>query len=352
MGTSFIGDVIKDIQDSGCSLFFFTSSALSIYNGEKNRANSWENAIKEQKFQDELLLQKEKYEDMKEAEEKAFKIWLRNKQRDYSRIESSKRLENELTKPELQMFFTDWPLQIAIETVHEKRLKNDAKKGAALNIVVGKYNIGSPKDAISKSYITLVDEIKTILRGVGIEEMNILKFKDKVNVVGGAALANIYAMMSDFPTLVLLPKYIISDNIISISIAIWNQDSLFPMQREIFHIECNYARINNDTSYLQNKLDELKHVYATISVVVNDTHLLVESFAKPKFPQFALKHSIPDRYPYLINFAKNEYQSILMASETVSEESQNESVIDELFTNSEKKLVNNIIKDSIHQIEK
>ena len=70
MGTSFIGDVIKDIQDSGCSLFFFTSSALSIYNGEKNRANSWENAIKEQKFQDELLLQKEKYEDMKEAEQR------------------------------------------------------------------------------------------------------------------------------------------------------------------------------------------------------------------------------------------------------------------------------------------
>lgn len=349
---SFLGDTIKGIQDSGCSLFFITSSAMSIYNGVKNRDNSWENAQNEQEFQNTLLEQKEKYEDLREAEEKAFKIWLRNKQRDFVRIESSTRLENDLAKAELQMFFSDWPLQIAIETINEKRKTFDAnKETAALNIVVGKYNVGPAKDAISKCYTTVVNDIKALLKEVGIREMNVLRFKENTNVVGGAALANIYAMMNGFPTLVILPRFVISDNLISLSIGVWNQESLFPMQKEVYQIECNYTRVNSDKSYFLNKLEEIKYAFATISVVINDSYLLLESFEKPKFPKFALEHSIQDKYPKLLSFAKNEYQSILLASKASSTESNN-SVIDELFTVSEKSIVNNLVKETLNQLGK
>ena len=347
---SFLGDAIKGIQDSGCSLFFITSSAMSIYNAVKSRENSWENAQNEQDFQNTLLEQKEKYEDFKEDKEKKFKVWLRNKQRDFVRIESSKRLENDLAKADLQMFFSDWPLQIAIETINEKRKTFDPnKETTALNIVVGKYNIGPANDAISKCYTTIVNDIKTLLKEVGIREMNVLRFKENTNVVGGAALANIYAMMSGFPTLVLLPRFIISDNLISLSIGVWNQESLFPLQKEVYQIECNYTRINSDKSYLLNKLEEIKYAFATISIVINDSYLLVESFEKPKFPKFALEHTIQEKYPNLLSFAKNEYQSIILASETSSNESNN-SVIDELFTVSEKSIVNDLVKETIKLI--
>ncbi len=348
-GTSLLGDVIKGIQDSGCSLFFLTSSALSIYNGEKNRANSWENALKDQEFQDELQEQKERYEDFKEAKEKAFRIWLRNKQRDYSRIETSTRLENELAKSELQMFFADWPLQIAIETLNEKRLKlNIKKETVALYIVIGKYNVGKAKDAISKSYSSIVDEVKLLTKETGIPETNILRFKEDVNVIGGPALANIYAMMSSFPTLVLLPKFVVSDNLIVLSIGVWNQDSLFPMQKEVYNIECNYTKANNDKAYLQSKLEELKYAYATISIVINDTYSLIESFATPNFPKFAIKHSISDKYPHLIDFAKKEYNSLLNSLGTLT----NDSIVNELYTSSDKNVIVDIVIKTIKQLQK
>ncbi len=59
------------------------------------------------KTQRELLTKKNFSEDLKEAEDTAFKLWLRNQRREDARIENAKRLENDLQKSELQMFFKD-----------------------------------------------------------------------------------------------------------------------------------------------------------------------------------------------------------------------------------------------------
>lgn len=97
-----VGD--NKLHMSGCSPFFLNSSALSILTNKKNRKYAKDSAMADIKFQRELLHQKEFYEDLKEAEETAFKLWLRDKQREDARIENAKRLENDLQKANCKCF--------------------------------------------------------------------------------------------------------------------------------------------------------------------------------------------------------------------------------------------------------
>ncbi len=307
-----LGDMIRSAQNSGCSMFFVTSSLVSLYNGRENRRNSWENAIQDEAFQRELQGQKERYEDLKEAEERTFRLWIRRKQREFIRGEAARKLELELLKTELQMFFKDWPLKIAIEAMNEKRVRLSGQtKAAPMHVVIGKHNIGSAKDALSRSYPMLVDEVKVALGRLGMMETNIYRFKDITTVSGGPALANIFAMMSCMPTIVILPSFDERMGLFSISVGCWNQDALFPMQRKIFTIDLDGMRLNADNEYKSRKVDEIAHAYVTIASVLNDTYSLLEEGVSPSYPAYARENAIALNYPYLSDFARKEYRSLL-----------------------------------------
>lgn len=298
---------------SGCSPFFLNSSALSLYNGRKSRRLTKENAIADEKFQEELRRQKELYEDKKEAEETAFKLWLKDKQREFTRIENAKKLENDLQKADLQMFFKDWPLQISIEAINNKR-KQVTSKILPFNVIVGKHSTGDARDPISQLYSSIVDEIKPSLKQFGIIESNIYRFKDRTTVKGGAALANIYSMMSTLPSIMIIPQIDNRNKLYRIFIGAWTQDSLFPIQKEAVLLDFDTARINLDKDYLDSKLNEIKASYITISAVMNDAYSLVEGKLSLQFPDYAVRNQFISAYPDLIEYAKNEYSSLLAAN--------------------------------------
>lgn len=312
----------------GCSSFFITSSVLSLFNGWRNKKKLIENAKADLEFQNELQCQKEVYEDNKEAEEWAFKIWLKRKQREFAQIENSRRLENDLQKTEFIMFFKDWPLQIAIEAINNKR-KKDNSGFMPISVVIGKHAKGEAKDALSLLYASLVDDIKPMLGSLGIEESNIYRFKDKINVLGGAALAYIYSMMSTFPTVVILPSIDERHGKFTVSIGVWNQDSLFPLQKEVFSLDYDSERINNDKEYLNKKVMEIKMSYIAVASVMNDSYSLVESGKSPVFPEYAIQNSIPMTYPHIMNFAMSEFKSLLL---TCQETNRDDLFVEDSFS--------------------
>lgn len=298
---------------SGCSPFFLNSSALSLINGRKSRRLSKENAIADEKFQEELRHQKELYEDSKEAEETAFKLWLKDKQREFTRIENAQKLENDLQKADLQMFFKDWPLQISIEAINDKR-KKATSKILPFNVIVGKHSIGDARDPISQLYSSIVDEIKPSLKSIGIVESNIYRFKDKPTIKGGAALANIYSIMSTLPSILIIPQIDARNKLYRIFIGAWTQDSLFPIQKEAIRLDFDPARISLDKDYLNSKQNEIEASYITISAVMNDAYSLVEGKLSLQFPDYAIQHQYMFLYPHLIEYAKEEYMSLLTAN--------------------------------------
>lgn len=310
MGEKTIGEEKKFSIFEGCSTFFMTSSMLSLYNGRRNGKDAIKNAVADVEFQKELQDQKEMYEDNKEAEEWAFKFWLKRKQREFAQEEYSRKLENELQKADLQMFFKDWPLQIAIEAINDKR-KKDNIGTMPISIVVGKHARGDAKDPLSLLYASLVDDIKPILGSLGIKVSNIYRFKDIVNVFGGAALANIYSMMSTFPTVVILPSIDERHGKFTISVGVWNQDSLFPLQKEVYSLDYDSYRISIDKEYLNNKVVEIKMSYIAVASVMNDSYSLIESAESPRFPEYAIQNSIPTTYPQIMKFAMSEFKSLL-----------------------------------------
>lgn len=331
----------------GCSPFFLNSSALSIITNKKNRKNAKDSAMADIKFQRELLHQKEIYEDFKEAEETAFKLWLRDKQREDARIENAKRLENDLQKSELQMFFKDWPLQISIEAVNEKRKKSH-NGILPINIIIGKHFIKDANEPLAQKYSYIVDGIKSSLNDFGIKEANVYRFKDDSTLLGGAALACIYSMMSTQPTVVILPRIDNRHKQFIISVGVWSQDSFFPIQKEVLRLNYDPMRIKLDKEYLDNKVVEIQASFITVATVLNDAYSVLEGSYSLQFPQFASKYK---SYPHLMEFAKNEYNSLLSANDKgVSIEFEQDKTLNLPYSNSTKKEITKMLTTAIKQL--
>ena len=127
-------------------------------------------------------------------------------------------------------------------------------------------------------------------------------------------------MMSTFPTIVLLPKVDKIEKKIVISVACWNQDSLFPCQKKVCKIDFDFSTIDKESTYLESKIQELTYLYVTIAVVLYDVHSMLEYNTMPIFPDFLEKRqSINASYPQLIEFALNEYSLMLSNNEIIIE---------------------------------
>ena len=333
----------------GCSAFFLTNSALSFYHGRKNRKVAMENALQDERFTKELQRQKELYEDKKEAEERAFKIWLRNSQREFSRQMAVKKISNDLAEADLKMFFADWPLQISVEALVEKQKKQLQNQNMCF--VIAKAYAGDAKDAFSRSYSNIVENITLLLNEVGAVHNTIYRFKDKPSVVGGPALANIYAMMSNVPTVVMMPSIDNKKRILSLSTGCWTPDSPFPFQKTVFSMDYQQQRITNDSTYLNACITKFAYACATIGAVLNDTYNLSEGVQQCLFPQFALDKALNKKFPEIANLAIAEYSSFIDSRNVFYEENGEASAaLKEMYNDMELEKVERLITESIKKI--
>lgn len=324
LSKTILGKAMTDIQDLGCSWFFVTSSILSILSGREKRNDLLENAQKDEQFQNELQKQKELFEDEKEAQERAFKLWLKKKQREWARKEANRKFENEYLKDELKFFFDGWPLEIAIQTLIEQ--SKNVIENLPMNIIIAKHSIKG-NDRLTRNYNDIVNRVSGHLENLGLvnvdrnqTKVNVYRFREDNSLIAGPALANIYAVMSTFPTVVLLPKVDKKEKKVVVSLACWNQDSLFPFQKRVCQIDFDFSTIDKEPTYLESKIRELTYLYATIAIVLYDVHSLLEYNTMPVFPDFLEQgQDIKESYPQLIEFAINEYASILSNNATIIE---------------------------------
>lgn len=343
------GDSANSSMWEGCSAFFLTNSALSYYHGKKNRKVAMEHALQDERFTKELQRQKELYEDKKEAEERAFKIWLRNSQREFSRQMAVKKLSNDLAEADLKMFFADWPLQISVEALVEKQKKQLHNQNMCF--VIAKAYAGDAKDAFSRSYSNVVENIALLLNEVGAINNTIYRFKDKPTVVGGPALANIYAMMSNVPTVVMMPSIDNKKKILSLSIGCWTPDTPFPFQKTVFSMDYQQQRITNDSTYLNACITKYAYACATIGAVLNDTYNIAEGVQQCLFPQFAFNKALNKKFPEIANMAIAEYSSFIDSRNVFYDESGEVSAaITEMYNEMEREQVERLITESIKKI--
>lgn len=333
----------------GCSAFFLTNSALSFYYGKKNKKVALERALQDVRFTKELQLQKELYEDTKEAEERAFKIWLRRSQREFSRQMAVKKLSKDLDAADLRMFFADWPLQISVEALIEKQKSPLTNQNMCF--VIAKAYAGDAKDAFSRSYSTVFESITSLLSEIGMSQNTIYRFRDEPHVVGGPALANIFAMMSNIPTVVMMPSIDNKKRILSLSIGCWTPDSPFPFQKTVFSMDYQQQRITNDSTYLNACITKFAYACATIGAVLNDTYNLSEGIQQCLFPQFASDNSLNIKFPEIADLAIAEYSSFIDSRNVFYEDNgETSAALREMYNDMERKKVERLINESIKRI--
>lgn len=336
-----IEEFLNDTQATGCSLFFITCAIISYVTGKKQSKLNLENARGDRNFEMELRKANEKYEDRIEAENRAFQIWFRNKQREFLKEEAYRRIDNEYKRADLQMFFELWPLEITIEAINKRR-KIEPSTNTPMTVVIGKHANGVPNgDALAINYNHIVDRVKVQLTSLGIKDDNIYRFKENNKTTGGPSVASIYGMMSNLPTVMLIPRVNLRDKKLSISLSSWFQDSTIPFHKTLFKLDYEPAKMFHEKEYAENKISEIVAYYTAIPAVLNDVYTLIECGEKPKFPSYAKNNGLFGRYPGLAKFAKNEYSSLIQ--ENVM--SQFSVVNGQVKADELKKIIEDILKD-------
>lgn len=336
-----IEEFLNDTQATGCSLFFITCAIISYVTGKKQSRLNLENAQDDRAFELELKKANERYEDRIEAENRAFQIWFRNKQREFLKEEAYKRIDNEYRRTDLQMFFELWPLEITIEAINHRR-KIEPTINTPMSVVIGKHTNGEPKaDVLASCYFNIVDRVKAQLKSLGIIEDNVYRFKRDNKTTGGPSIASVYGMMSNLPTVMLVPRVNLRDKKLSISLSSWFQDSTIPFHKTLFKLDYEPAKMYHEKEYVDKKTSEIVAYYTAISAVLNDVYTLIECGEKPKYPTYARSNTIFRRYPELAEFAKNEYSSLIQGNVM----SQFSAVNGQVKADELKKIIEDILKD-------
>ena len=339
-------------RGEGCSPYFASCSAMSFISGIVNRKTALKRAHQDEQFAKELSHQKELYEDGKEEEEYAFKIWLKNSQRKFKREMAAIKLSDDLALEDLKMFFSAWPLKITVEALIKKQ--QDETQAKPMCFVVGKATAGRARDAFSLSYSEIVDKVATLLKDAGMGGIGdrVYRFKEEPIIVGGPALANIYAMMNTFPTVVILPSINQKYKKISLSVGCWTPDSLFPFQKKVLSMDYDPLRIANEKKSLEDFKERYSYVCFTIAAVLNDTYNLSEGDYSCLFPRFASKHPQLKQYPEIAKFAIQEYASFIDTRNNVIDENGNIiNVWNETVGEEERKKIECLISESINLIK-
>lgn len=293
----------------GCSPFFINSSFLSLITGKLNRDGAMANAKDDKEFSELLQANKEKYEDWKEAEDRAIKLWLRSQQRNFARKVAYEKLNNDLAEADLKMFFADWPLQISVEALLNGLYQSEGKS-LPMRFIIGQLYAGGSKDALSSLYQNIVDNVTTLLKEMGLKDNNVYRFKESPTVVDGPALANIYAIMSTYPVTVIMPAVDSRLKKILFNVGCWTPDSPFPYQKNVLSIDFNRQKANSDKVYLKALVSKFTYACATIAAVLHDTYNLSEGISDCVFPKFAAAKALRIYYPELANYAVGEFRAL------------------------------------------
>lgn len=295
-----------------CADFWLLNSAMSLVNGKLGRYAKKDEAYEEREFQKKLTDLKYTHEDAKEAMEYSFKRKMAELQRENKLIQKEFEQDFALQRHEIKMFIQGWPLEKSLQTIQEERELSSTLPDSIF-IVIAKHtgHKGKKSDMLAVLYEEnghIVDNVTAELKILNIPERNILRFKKDDKPGGGAALANIYSMMSKTPTVVILPRLDRLNKKLRISIGCWSPSSSTPSQRTIFLLDYDEDKMMNQSCYRESKQKEIETAYVTIAGVMNDMYRLGLFGIQPSFLTYAQNNSISQNYPQIGEFIQREYR--------------------------------------------
>lgn len=281
----------QNIHFPGYGMFWVANSISSTLMGWNNRRLQEKAHERNQEFQLELERARNITEDLKVQEEIAFKRRMMAISRQYRQEETAVAFNNQMKAVELQYYLQhSWPLDPQLPYVILKELESGtALLNPRLNVIVlrtpllpqKKYGGVNDLDAVlynNMEYSIMQDDIPAI--------GNIKYRKDaclKVNMgCGNSEIMNIHFLMSQIPTLVIIPNCI--NDKIKFKSAVWEPQSARPLVRSLFEFDYSPEQALDSNFYREEMIEKIHSSISIIVGAVRDSYMLITQGAHPTLP--------------------------------------------------------------------
>lgn len=234
----------QNINFPGYGMFWVANSISSTLMGWNNRRLQEKAHERTQEFQLEMERARNLTEDQKIQEEIAFKCRMIALSRQYRQEESTAAFATQMKAIELQNYLQQcWPLDPQLPYVLLQEIeKGSAVTNSRLNVVLMRTPLLPLKKygGANELDIALYNNLEYSIMREDVPAIGDLKYRKdaciKEDMKGGnASVMNIHFLMSQLPTLIVIPQY--NNGKMHFKGAVWEPQAARPLIRSLFNID-------------------------------------------------------------------------------------------------------------------
>lgn len=302
----------QNINFPGYGMFWVANSISSTLMGWNNRRLQEKAHERTQEFQLEMERARNLTEDQKIQEEIAFKRRMIALSRQYRQEESTAAFATQMKAIELQNYLQQcWPLDPQLPYVLLQEIeKGNAVANSRLNVVLMRTPLLPLKKygGANELDIALYNNLEYSIMQEDVAAIGDLKYRKdaciKEDMKGGnASVMNIHFLMSQLPTLVVIPQY--SNGKMHFKGAVWEPQAARPLIRSLFNIDYSPEKALESKDYCDEVIEKMHAAVSIITGSVRDSYMLLTQGKAP-----TLSTWLNDNYHQTIRMVVNKEKGI------------------------------------------
>lgn len=278
----------RNITFPGYGMFWVANSVTSVLMGWNNRRLQDKAHERTQEFQLEMERARNLTEDQKTQEEIAFKRRMMAISRQYRQEESMTAFTTQMKAVELQNYLQQcWPLDSQLPYVLLQEMEHGhSVVNPRLNVILMRTPLLPQKKYGGANDLDMVlyNNLEYSIMQEDVPFIKDLKYRKdaclKEDLKGGnASIMNIHFLMSQLPTLVIIPQY--SEGKMHFKGAVWEPQAARPLIRSLFNIDFSPEKALENSDYRNEMIEKMHTAISVITGAVRDSYMLMTQGKAP-----------------------------------------------------------------------
>lgn len=316
----------QNINFPGYGMFWVANSVSSTLIGWNNRRLQEKAHERTREFQLELERARNLTEDRKIQEDIAFKRCMMAISRQYRQEESAAAFYTQMKAIELQSYLQQcWPLDPQLPYVVLQEFESGKVSiNPRLNVILMRTPLLPQKKygGANELDMTLYNNMEYSIMQQDVPCIGDIKYRKDACIKedckgGNASIMNIHFLMSQLPTLVVVPQY--REGKIHFKGAVWEPQAARPLIRSLFSLDYSVEEALVSNEYRKEVIEKMHTAVSVIIGAVRDSYMLLTQGKAPTLPiwlndnQHQSMRKILEEESEIQNFLKCETNNILEA---------------------------------------
>lgn len=336
-------------------MFWVANSISSTLMGWNNRRLQEKAQERTHEFQLEMERARNLAEDQKIQEEIAFKRRMMAISRQYKQEESAAVFSTQMKAVELQNYLQQcWPLDPQLPYVLlQETERGNASTNSRLNVVLMRTPLLPPKKygGANDLDINLYNNMEYSIMKQDVPCIRDLKYRKDACIKedckgGNASIMNIHFLMSQLPTLVVIPQY--HDGKMHFKGAVWEPQAARPFIRSLFNIDYSPEKALASNNYRDEVMEKMHTAVSIITGAVRDSYMLLTQGKTPTLSSW-INDGQHQSMKEIVNEERGIHNFLLQESKNILEalDEKNTPHLLEVFSNEDIKDIKEQVKSNI-----